>query len=90
MTERKPSKELPYLECTIVQFLHCKLCADEILAGADSSPRDYARYSVGWTIQGLQVWCNRHDRNIMHIDFEGIKHNASLQRKPMDYEEELK
>ena len=88
--ERKPSIELSHTECKIEQFLHCKLCIDEIKAGASNSPRDYARYQVGWTKQGLQVWCIRHDRNVLHVDFEGISHPATMQRKPMDYEEELK
>jgi len=86
LVERKPSKDLPHRKCVIVQFLHCRLCGIEVLAGANSSPRDHARFSIGWTKQGLQVWCNRHDRNVMHIDFEGIQHPANMARKPMDYE----
>jgi hypothetical protein len=88
--ERKPSKDLPFIKCMIEQFLHCKLCIKEVMAGASDSPRDYSKYSVGWTKQGLQVWCNRHDRNMLHVDFEGIQHPATVKRKPMDYEEEMK
>lgn len=87
---RKPNKKLEHRICKIEQYLHCILCIKEIKAGASDSPRDYAKYSVGWTKQGLQVWCVRHDRNMLHVDFEGIQHPATMQRKPMDYEEELK
>lgn len=36
--------------------------------------RDYARLNVGFTPVGLQVWCVRHDCNVLHVDFEGYKH----------------
>jgi hypothetical protein len=71
----------------IEQFLHCALCADEVQSGqADTgkpeSMRDYAKYEFGWTKWGLQVWCIRHNANIIHIDFEGAKHKAYLSRNP--------
>jgi hypothetical protein len=28
---------------------------------------------VGWTPKGLQVWCKRCERNVLHLDFEGRK-----------------
>ncbi len=65
------------------QYLHCKLCID---AWRDRdgnelvSPRDYARLSVAMTEHGFQVWCIRHDVNVIHIDFEGVKHPANLER----------
>lgn len=75
----------------IGQFLHCKQCIQEVTTGkVGNSPRDYARLSVGWTKQGLQVWCNRHDCNVIHVDFEGMKHHADLTRQPLDYEEKMK
>lgn len=75
----------------IEQFLHCGLCINELKAmGGEQSPRDYANFSVGWTIQGLQVWCNRHDCNVLHVDFEGKQHPASTTRKPTKSEEQLK
>ncbi len=46
-------------------FIHCKKC----LQGECNQ-----RLEVGWTEQGLQVWCRRHDMNIIHIDFEGHRH----------------
>jgi hypothetical protein len=55
-----------------VMYLHCGRCLDERPDG--ESPRDWARLSVGYTPIGVQVWCNRHDLNVVHIDFEGHTH----------------
>lgn len=34
---------------------------------------------VSFTDVGLQVWCLRHNCNVIHIDFEGRKHPASTE-----------
>ncbi len=57
-------------------FLHCAKCLLEIPAGV--SPREYSSLEVGWTKLGIQVWCKRHDVNVVHIDFQGAKHPANL------------
>lgn len=62
----------------IKAFFHCKLCLDE--RPSDVSPRDWAQLEVGWTVRGIQVWCKRHECNVMTMDFEGHKHPASLDR----------
>lgn len=63
--------------CEIVSFMHCKRCLEEYMADkairSTMAPRDYARISVGWTNLGIQVWCVRHDMEIVHIDFLGQK-----------------
>jgi hypothetical protein len=46
------------------------------IVGAELSPEQYACLAVGWTEFGLQVWCARHDANVIHLDFEGQKHPA--------------
>jgi hypothetical protein len=56
----------------ILSFAHCKRCLAEL--PEDQSPREYQRIQVGWTRRGVQVWCVRHECNVMHIDFEGHKH----------------
>ena len=56
----------------IVQFFHCKKCGENIPPGM--SPSDYQDIEVGSTEIGFQVWCKRHDMNIVHIDFQGHKH----------------
>ena len=70
-------KEL-FNELSIVQYLHCGKCINE--KPDNISPRDYAELEVGWTVEGLQIWCKRHEVNVVHIDFEGNKHPANITR----------
>lgn len=62
----------------IKRYLHCKLCIDELPKGM--SPQSYASIGVGWSNEGLQIWCERHQVNVLHIDFEGQQHPADLTR----------
>lgn len=62
----------------ITGFIHCKLCITSLPVG--QSPQSYARLGVGFTPAGLQVWCERHNVNVVHIDFEGRQHPANLDR----------
>lgn len=58
----------------IVAYIHCRRCINEL--PATESPASWARLGIGWTPIGLQVWCERHDCNVLHIDFEGHQHPA--------------
>ena len=69
------SREIPTTN-EIKAFMHCKRCLSEMPDG--TSPREWAKLEVGWTDLGLQVWCMRHDINVMHVDFEGQTHPANL------------
>jgi hypothetical protein len=60
-------------------FLHCRKCLTEMPPG--TAPRDWARLESGWTKEGLQIWCVRHDINVLDLDFEGQK----LTRLPDDF-----
>jgi len=62
----------------INSFFHCKKCLEELPMG--KSPRDFCRNEVGWTEKGIQVWCIRHEENVLALDFEGQK---------VGYEEEV-
>jgi hypothetical protein len=53
-------------------FFHCRKCIEELPKGV--SPRDFIKVEVGLTSVGVQVWCQRHECNIVHIDFEGVSH----------------
>jgi len=64
----------------IRMYLHCGKCLDEMPDGV--SPQEWSDVQAGWTDKGLQVWCNRHDCNVVHIDFEGNKHPADTTAKP--------
>ncbi len=59
-------------------YMHCGKCLEE--RPSDISPQDWASLEAGWTLVGLQIWCKRHDCNVVHIDFEGHKHPANTTR----------
>ena len=65
-------------DLSILQYFHCMKCVAEIRNGTARvrSPREYARFEVGFTRLGLQVWCPRHNLNVLHIDFESHTHPA--------------
>lgn len=72
-------------ENCILLYMHCKLCLEELQSDdalGDVSPMEYSRTQAGWTKEGLQVWCNRHECNVVHIDFEGLRHPANVGRAP--------
>lgn len=75
-------EKVPTNDLAIVMYLHCGKCLDELDTGEiDASPREYAHNEVGWTKEGLQIWCIRHECNVVHIDFEGQKHPANTTAK---------
>jgi hypothetical protein len=53
----------------------CRKCFEERPKGM--STRDYAWIDVYWTEVGIQVWCVRHEVNLIHVDFEGARHPAT-------------
>lgn len=74
MAKTLKGRTIPNENC-IEMYLHCVECIKEKPPGI--SPRDWARTQTGWTKLGLQVWCNRHEINICHIDFQGVQHPAN-------------
>jgi hypothetical protein len=60
----------------IQMYLHCAQCLRE--KPPNVSPQEWARVQAGWTTQGIQIWCVRHDKNVMHMDFEGAKHPGTM------------
>lgn len=57
-------------------FCHCVNCLLD--RPDDISPADWGRLEVGFTLIGLQLWCRRCDKNVLSIDFEGVRHPASI------------
>jgi tetratricopeptide (TPR) repeat protein len=68
----------------IETYYHCKICINELQNSTSTkdlsmidpklseyTPQTYARLEVGLTKQGFQVWCVRHNLNVIHIDFKG-------------------
>lgn len=66
-------------ENQIGMYTHCSLCIKE--KPVNKSPQEWAQLEVGMTASRIQVWCNRHDCNVVNIDFEGQKHPAITYRK---------
>jgi hypothetical protein len=54
-------------------YIHCGMCLKE-----NAGPQ---MLEIGWTKLGLQIWCRRHNANVMHIDFQGQKHPANTSRQ---------
>ena len=67
--------KLEYLLNKIKEPIVCVKCSNEFTTGqTDSiSLQDYQKVDVGFTERGLQIWCQRHQLNICHINFEGHK-----------------
>lgn len=55
----------------IFSYMHCAECLKE--KPPTEAPRTWARLEVGWTPKGLQVWCVRHNLNVVAIDLLGQK-----------------
>ena len=55
----------------ILWFYHCKQCLEEVMLLPDVSPREYVNVEIGPTKEGLQIWCVRHEANVMDVDFQG-------------------
>lgn len=70
---------MPTNKNEIKLYMHCALCLTELPSG--SSPQSFGSLEAGWTPDGLQVWCKRHDVNVINIDFEGQQHPANTTRE---------
>ena len=59
----------------IKETIVCVKCSDEFMTGSTDakSLQDYSKIDAGFTERGLQLWCQRHQVKICHIDFEGKK-----------------
>lgn len=70
---------------SVQKEVRCPLCeADDKLKGAN-----IPSLTIGFTKRGLQVWCWRHQANVMHIDFMGLRHPANIdQQVPTSTEEQ--
>ena len=77
----KPTLPVEALSLSIDSYVACTKCAKEL---ADIEPKislqDYAAIDVGFTNWGLQVWCRRHQVNIVHLDFGGQQLPADFRR----------
>ena len=69
-----------YLLYNITENLVCNQCYEEYCAGSTDSKslQQYTMLDVGLTGIGLQVWCRRHDVNVVHVNFGGRKLRADF------------
>ncbi len=65
---------------SIKLYLHCTVCLEAKPDGV--SPKEWSQVQVGFTDVGIQIWCDRHDINVAHIDFEGKIHQANCEPAP--------
>ena len=77
---------MKHLLYSITDPVVCSKCADEFAAGGTGAEtlQAYIRVDVGFTARGIQVWCQRHGLNVVHVDFEDARPNADfrcLERK---------
>jgi hypothetical protein len=72
--------DLEQVKNQIKMYYHCGQCLKE--KPADKSPQEWCATEVGATKKGIQVWCKRHDSNVLHMDLEGYKHPAWTHRLP--------
>jgi len=62
----------------ITQLMHCPRCVKELgERKIPLSPQQYAKVEFGFTSRGVQLWCVRHNLNIIHIDFGDQKLRAN-------------
>jgi hypothetical protein len=51
----------------IFAFADCRECQEELRSGVrNGSPEKTARLNVGITPHGIQVWCVRHQKEVLH------------------------
>ena len=63
-------------ENSIKLYFHCTKCLEEM--PANTTPHDWSQLEIGYTVLGIQVWCKRHECNVVHVDFEGVKHPGNF------------
>ena len=71
--EEQDISKLEHLLNQIDEIIVCTKCSNEFNAGKTDakSLQDYSKIDVGFTSRGLQIWCQRHEQNICHLDFKG-------------------
>lgn len=65
-----------------IRTLRCARCVRDLETNGlteDEMKTQLGNLRVSFTDVGLQVWCLRHNCNVIHIDFEGRKHPASTE-----------
>ncbi len=57
----------------IVSYIHCRECMfDWSQTTRSVSPAEFQDNEVGFTQRGIQVWCRRHDKNVISLDINEV------------------
>lgn len=57
----------------IVSYIHCRECMfDWSQTDKSISPAEFQDNEVGFTSTGIQVWCRRHDKNVISLDIKQV------------------
>lgn len=57
----------------IVSYIHCRECMfDWSQTDKSISPAEFQDNEVGFTSTGIQVWCRRHDKNVICVDVDMV------------------
>ncbi len=74
------SETFTFLKNNINQPIICTDCEKEFIDRQNSkeSLQDFLKIDVGLTDFGVQIWCQRHQQNVCHFDFEGIRIKADF------------
>lgn len=70
----KIDRHIP-VENSIASYMHCKKCLEEKPEGV--SPKEFSQTQTGFTKLGIQIWCNRHECNVAHIDLQNFQFPAA-------------
>lgn len=62
------------IQCHII----CKECMAEVHCDPELVPETYSRLAVGYTDEGLQVWCLRHQRSVIELELENNEWTGRL------------
>lgn len=72
--------------CHIATFFHCSNCfADRPV---NQTPQQWARTQAGFTQWGIQIWCNRCNRSVVHWDLLGQQMDKVSDNLPKDAQPE--
>tara|TARA_Y100000034_G_scaffold132045_1_gene194130 strand:+ start:1842 stop:2084 length:243 start_codon:yes stop_codon:yes gene_type:complete len=74
-----PKERMITSDNDIHMYYHCGKCLND--RPSNTSPSEWSSLEVGSTKLGIQVWCKRCQKNVMHVDFEGQKHPANMMCK---------
>lgn len=75
----KNKQEFGMKKDNISLYFHCRDCFKD--KPKNTSMEEYSRLSVGRTDEGIQVWCRRHDKQVLHLGFDWAELDEAKPKK---------